>query len=90
MKMIKLMLSDDTDHDDSCDGNGVPQRESFCYKLLPKSGTTWIRVNFAICGNFVFWARYEKCQEMVLLIFFGSHSKVQRKINANIYFGHNF
>ena len=54
------------------------------------TGTTWIRVNFAICGHFVFWARYEKCPEMALLIFFGSQCKIQGKINAKLYFGHNF
>ena len=54
------------------------------------TGTTWIHVNFAICGHFVFWARYEKCPEMMLLIFFGSQCKIQGKIDAQIYFGRNF
>ena len=92
---------DDTDayfdaydgHDDVFDKDiegDVDQRETFCYKLLPITGTTWIRINFAICGHFVFWARYEKCPEMTLLIFFGSQCKLQGKINARINFGHNF
>ena len=46
--------------------------ETICYKLLPMTGTGWISVSFAISGHFAFLFFFEKCLEIVLLIFLGS------------------
>ena len=46
--------------------------ESFWLFLLPMTGTGWIHVSFAISGHFAFLVMFEKCLEIVLLIFLGS------------------
>ena len=69
---------------------GTLQRESFWFKLLPVTGTSWILVYFSILDNFAFWVGSEKCLENGVLIFFGSQCKIQGNINAKINFGHNF
>ena len=44
-------------------------------KLLPMTGTGWIRVIFAISGHFAFLVKSEKCLENVSLIFLAHNVK---------------
>ena len=53
-------------------------------------GAPWIHDILAILHHFAIWARSKTCQENIVLIFFRSQCKLQGKINAQIYFGHNF
>ena len=48
------------------------QRESFWLKLLPMTGTGWIRAILTISDHFAFLVGSEKCIENAILIFFGS------------------
>ena len=86
--MTNMMINDDRMHHH----NQFPIiiSESFWFKLLPVTGTSWILVYFSILDNFAFWVGSEKCLENGVLIFFGSQCKIQGKIKAKINFGHNF
>ena len=68
---------------------GTLQRESFWFKLLPVTGTSWILVYFSILDNFALWVGSEKYLENGVH-FFGSECKIQGKINTKICFDHNF
>ena len=48
---------------------------------------SWYSCHF---GSFCHLGQDQTCQENIVLIFFGSQCKIQGKIDAQIYFGHNF